>query len=72
MDDDIVIDCDVCGRTFCGPGVTKVVHRVGSGIICTDCMGAALRPRLSKRSPSGHSGDSGQPSPTPKLSVGGA
>ena len=34
---EIVVECDVCGRGFEGPGVARVISRVGRNIVCADC-----------------------------------
>jgi len=36
--EDLFIECDVCGRAFFGPGLTRVVHRVGCSFVCADCL----------------------------------
>jgi ribosome-binding protein aMBF1 (putative translation factor) len=33
-----LIECDLCGRAFCGPGVKLVLQRYGGFIVCDDCV----------------------------------
>jgi len=35
---DIIIECDGCGKAFCGPGVWIVMRKVGRRILCDDCI----------------------------------
>jgi len=34
---EIVVECDVCGRGFEGPGLRRVIFRLGRNIVCADC-----------------------------------
>jgi len=34
---EIVVECDVCGRGFEGPGLRRVIFRLGHNIVCADC-----------------------------------
>ncbi len=38
MDDDITVECDICGRAFFGPGVRLVVRRYFGDVVCSDCL----------------------------------
>jgi hypothetical protein len=48
--DDMLIECDECERVFCGPGLLRVVHRVGDRILCDDCVRASEAPPPSQTS----------------------
>jgi hypothetical protein len=37
MDDEITIECDVCGRGFYGLGIRLIVKRDGCQFVCADC-----------------------------------
>ena len=32
------ITCDVCGRVYGGPGITKMMVRVGESNVCVGCL----------------------------------
>jgi ribosome-binding protein aMBF1 (putative translation factor) len=33
------VECDLCGRAFGGPGLTKAIIGVGHVNVCVDCQG---------------------------------
>ncbi len=35
---DVWVECDGCGVAFGGPGLSRVVSRVGKTVLCTGCQ----------------------------------
>jgi ribosome-binding protein aMBF1 (putative translation factor) len=34
----VCVECDLCGRSFGGPGVSKAIVAVGQVNVCLDCL----------------------------------
>ncbi len=32
------VECDLCGRAFCGPGMNTAIVAVGHVNVCVDCL----------------------------------